>query len=460
MILKTLRPYQEEASDRAMQHDGFFLFMEQRTGKTLTALNIVDQRKPRYVLIITVKKGVRVWNKEIKESIKPDWPCTISVTYYQDAYKHRKMWRELFRRRKAQGETTMVICDECHYLKKRGSWHSRVVRSLGKLATYRLGLTGTPLSPRSNVKRRKLVVTSGLQDIWAQFAFIDPNVLGTATAFEERYLKKGGFRGFQVVGYRNTKELKRLIHEYSYRKLLKEVQKKRTKIKRTKLFCELDKKTRRAYDLMERKMYTIVDGRKVTIPLIMSRSTKLQQIAGGFIKDTEEGDIIDLGFAKLEMLQKRLERIFRKDHGKKVVVCAKFTHELDLIARLCSSMDLTHQLIKGGVDFDGTFDTQVMLLQVASGVAIDLSAADDFFFYSLPHKHIDYEQARFRILSYHKRQARFWFLLAKRTIDELVYEACTKKKDLVSLILDYRRNQNEQFDCNRRSRPVHFRLRQ
>lgn len=441
MLLKPLRDYQEEAVRRALPHPGFFFFLEQRTGKTLCALALANKRKPRYLLIITIKKGVRVWNKEIKESLKIDWKCRVSVTYYQDLYKNRKMWRAWMRK---HGHEAMVIVDEIHTIKKRGAKVGRVVRDLGKLARYRLGLTGTPISPRSNVKRKRLTVTAGLQDAWSQFDFIDSSIFGSYESFEKRHLIKGGFRGFQVIGYRNKKSFYKKLHKYSYRKLLSEVQEKKTKVKRTKVMFELEPRVRRVYDQLERQMYTYVNGRKITIPLIATRTVKLQQITGGFIKDTEENEILDLGLAKLQRLQQLLEKILRKDHGRKIVICAKFIRELDLIERLCSSMGLTHQVIKGGVEFDGSFNVQVTLIQIQSGVAIDLAAADDFIFYSLSHKHIDYEQAKFRILSYAKRQARYYYLLAKRTIDELVYEAATKKKDLTTLILDhYRRNQND-----------------
>jgi hypothetical protein len=460
MLIKKLRVSQEEAVSRAMEHDGFFLFMEQRTGKTLTALAIAEKRKPAVIFIITILKGIRVWKEEIKQSLKIDWPCQVVITHYQGLYKHRKTWRAKFREWKKASKDAIIICDESHFIKKRGSKIGRVVRSIGKLARYRLALTGTPLSPRSSVKRRKrtapkLTVLSGMQDAWAQFDFINPAVFGKYEKFQKKYLLLGGFRGFQVIGYRNQKHFNKILHQYSYRKLLKEIQEKQTKIRRIKVSFKLDKRTRKAYDLMDRKMYTIVNGRRIAIPLLVSRTIKLQQIAGGFIKDTEENEILDIGLSKLERLERLLERIVSKDHGEKVVICAKFIHELDLIERLCSSMGLTHQTIKGGVEFDGEFNVQVMLIQIQSGVAIDLAKANSFIFYSLSHKHIDYEQAKFRILSYSKQRATYYYLLAKDTIDELVYEACTKKKDLITLILDhYRRNQNEQFARTRGSRRI------
>ena len=72
MLKKTLRWFQDEAVAKALPHPGFMLFMEQRTGKTLTSLALVQKRKPKFLFIVTVKRGVAVWKKEIKESLKID----------------------------------------------------------------------------------------------------------------------------------------------------------------------------------------------------------------------------------------------------------------------------------------------------------------------------------------------------------------------------------------------------
>jgi SNF2 family DNA or RNA helicase len=256
MLKTTLRSHQVEAVEKALPYPGFCLFMEQRTGKTLTALAIVEKRKPRLLMIVTVKNGKKVWKDQIAEHLEIDWPMQVVITHFQELHLTRANWRKFFREY-SKGDI-MVICDESHLIKRRGSQAARIVRSLGKLAAWRLALTGTPLSPRSNVKRRKrstsLIVTDGLEDIWSQFDFIDPAILGSAEDFERRYLVKGGFRGFKVIGYRNKPELRKLIEKYSYRKLLAEVQEKKTQIRRIKVKVKLRPATRQIYGELDKKM--------------------------------------------------------------------------------------------------------------------------------------------------------------------------------------------------------------
>lgn len=455
MLKTTLRPHQIEGVEKSLPHPGFCLFMEQRTGKTLTALAIVEKRKPRLLMIVTVKNGKKVWKDQIAEHLEIDWPMQVVITHFQELHLTRANWRKLFREY-TKGDI-MVICDESHLIKRRGSQAARIVRSLGKLAAWRLALTGTPLSPRSNLKRRKrstrLEVTDGLEDIWSQFDFIDPTILGTAEEFESRYLVKGGFRGFKVVGYRNKSELRKLIEKYSYRKLLGEVQEQKTKIRRVKLKIPLTSKTRGIYEELDKKMNAFVNGVRVTIPLLAAKTQKLQQVASGFLIDRERDKVHRIGTEKLQALERLLRKIFSQGHGTKVVICAKFIPEIEAISKLISRMGLTHQLISGKSPFSGKFEVDVTVIQVQSGVAIDLSEADTFIFYSCSHKHTDYEQARFRVLSFDKQAVVYYYLLASDTVDEIVYEATTKKRDLTTLVLDhYRRKRNEQSDRNRSRR--------
>jgi hypothetical protein len=121
-------------------------------------------------------------------------------------------------------------------------------------------------------------------------------------------------------------------------------------------------------------------------------------------------------------------------------------------------MGLSHQVIAGGSEYSGGFKVRVTVIQIQSGIAIDLADANSFIFYSMSQDYIDYEQARFRILSFSKRQATFYYLLARDSMDELVYESQTRKKNLSTLVLEHYRRKYEQSDRIGSRRSVHRRL--
>jgi hypothetical protein len=75
-------------------------------------------------------------------------------------------------------------------------------------------------------------------------------------------------------------------------------------------------------------------------------------------------------------------------------------------------------------------------MQIQSGMAVDMSQADDIIFYSTDYSYLNLEQARFRVLAYAKEYARYYFLLAEGTIDEQIFQAVTQKKNLAKLVVD------------------------
>src|SRR5947208_90550 len=170
-LLVKLRPYQLEAVAKALplmrDGGGFGLWLEQRTGKTLTALAIADVVQPKHLWVICPKAGgaaPEVWWREIGKWMKlhkglDDTQIRIE-NYEQWVSKRRKLYIEAKSLR-----DLMIVCDESHYIKARGAARSRVVRRLGSFARWRLALTGTPIA-------------QGIQDAWAQFDFIDPAIFG------------------------------------------------------------------------------------------------------------------------------------------------------------------------------------------------------------------------------------------------------------------------------------------
>ena len=97
MIRTDLRPYQEEAVAAARPHDGFCLFPEQRTGKCLVSLAIVDERKPDVLIILCPKKAVLTWDTEIDKHLDNNWGCEIYIITYQEPVKNLELRKEWYK---------------------------------------------------------------------------------------------------------------------------------------------------------------------------------------------------------------------------------------------------------------------------------------------------------------------------------------------------------------------------
>jgi len=443
-VLKTtLRSYQSEAVVAALQHDGFALFPEQRTGKCLIALAIVEARKPDIVVIVCPKKARATWESEIEKHLDLDWECAFYIINYQQPVKNlalRGHWYRFTKTFVEDGGTLMVIADESHHIKKPGTAQSRFVRTIGKRAQWRLALTGTPID-------------KGYEQLWATFDFIQNKVaFGTYEQFKNRYVlydekeRRDGRQYKVITGYQRGPELLKIVHRYSYRITFNEARiamgKKPIIIHKRKVYFDLNKKSRRLYDEMDKEMQVIVDGLTIESPLPVTKIQKLQQICGGFLlmykervpgKKKRERLVVPTGDEKLTALMELLSGM----DDRKLVICARFTHEIKAINELLDEFRWTHKEISGSSEFDGKFDTDVVVLQVRSGLGFDLSEANTYIFFSWDHSYIVFEQSRFRIMDMERTtQINYHFLMARNTIETEYYEAIARKKDFSALVLD------------------------
>lgn len=365
------------------------------------------------VLIVAPKSVFTVWQKAIREegsNLVEYWLTNYDQLTNRSTRKKLRTW--------LRASKSMVILDEAHRIKRRGSKQSKACRTFARVTTYRLALTGTPIA-------------QGIQDTWAIFDFIEPGLFGKFEEFQERYLEMGGYQGRKVVGTKRLKEFMRILHEHSARIRLKEVSKKPVRIRRLKHYVELEPSARRHYEELERELVTETRKLRVETPLVIMLSMRLQQICGGFLSDGVTTQ--QISSAKLWALAQHLR------HGQPQVICCRFLAEMDLIEQECLKHRLPITIIKGGQPLTEPFTEGVAIVQIQSGLGIDLSAAKQIIWYSWDYSFINYEQMRFRVLSRIQTQVDYRFLLVKNTIDDLIYEAVTSKRRLSDLVCDHYR---------------------
>ena len=295
MLLTELRPSQLEAVEKAKTLGGFALYGQQRTGKTLTAIALMDTWKPPHVLIVCRTKGISVWQLELQKHWEADWDVSIEILSFGEFIYHRDQWIRWAKKLKGD---LMVIVDESHRIKRRGSKSSRGLRTLGRQAKYRLILSGTPIS-------------QGNQDAWAQFDFIQPGVFGTYQEFEDRFLNVVTVHTpdkswKKIKGPKNLKEFNRIYHQYCYRVTLDEVRGKRTMIRRVQKTAELSPVNRLLYDTIMDELEAECNGFFVETAEKLGAILKCQQITGGFVKDAD-GEWRQTGTEKLDLLCKTIE---------------------------------------------------------------------------------------------------------------------------------------------------------
>lgn len=453
-----LKSYRAEARDKAIAEmevgGGFLLINEQRTGKTQIALAIAEHfrtKAPNCLLIVCPKAAIKVWEEAVAEEYKRGTFAEIIITNYEQIAINRIAWYKWADKIKNR---FIVIADEVHMIKDRGSKRSGALRTLAKRARYKLGLTGTPIE-------------KSLVDCWPLFDFINPKIFGPyddqidkktkkvkKIGFDTRYVIWGGFRNHEIVGYQNEKEFKKIFHKHSYRITLNEAKERDGKppviLHYQRALFELSGRTRKIYDELQEKLYAEIDKKKIKVKNVLACITKLQQITGGFLRETWLEEVPTkkrgrfrlvkrfkdhpIGDEKIEKLHEKLRSL--RPNSKFIIIC-RYLWEIETLYAWLLKHGYQIDIVRGGMPYVGKIRGDGLLLQIASGVAVDMSEADTIFFYSTDYSSIKFEQARFRILAYDKdRTGRYVFLLAKNTVDELIYEAISQKKKLADLVID------------------------
>ncbi len=316
-----------------------------------------------------------------------------------------------------------IIADEIHRIKSASGKASMFLSRLGDKTRGKLGLTGTPM-PHSPL------------DIYAQYRFLDKGIFGTSYhAFKNRYAIMGGFQGHQVMGYQKQDELQKKFSSMAYQvgsdvldlpeamHVVREV--------------ELTKETRRHYNDMYREFSVMIGDQQINAANALSKLLRLQQITSGYLPVSTPLGVVRVGTEKQDELCEVFEDLAVTEP---VVVFARFRHDLDEIKRACQKSGRRYAELSGRENELASWQgggADVIGVQIqAGGVGIDLTRARYCVYYSVGYSLGDYEQSLARVhRPGQKHPVTYIHLVATKTVDEQVYDALDKRKQVVEEIL-------------------------
>ncbi len=333
----------------------------------------------------------------------------------------------------------LMVVDESTRIKTPGAKRTKNIIKVGKSAVSRRILSGLP-------------ITQGPLDYFAQFQFLDPNILGFGSmyAFRNRYALLGGYLGKEVMGYANLDELIALVDPHSFRVEREECMDLPPKTY-TKRFTHLGVVQKQLYDSMARDLVAEFAGGEVHATIVLTQLLRLQQITGGFLPIPEDDgsyqgrvDAIPGTNAKIQALMEVLE-----EAPGKVIIWARFRAELGLIANhiLKEFGEGSGVLFHGGVS---QADRKVALLSFqdpnspikyfianaqTGGLGLTLTEAQTVVYFSNSFSLEERLQSEDRC---HrgglKHPVTYVDLVAKDTLDTKVLDALRTKKNMATLI--------------------------
>lgn len=449
-----IKPFDHQvvAYNLGISNNAAAFLMEQGTGKTLAAIATAGFRvlrgQVKKILVTCPTSVVSVWPKELDtfadfhyearalvgpvkkkcqmlEGFSVPGGAAIAIVNYESAWRMEaeiKAWAP-----------DMVIADESQRIKTPGARQSKGMHNIGKLAKYKLILTGTPVS-------------NGPLEFWSQYKFLDPTIFAPSFfAFRNRYAVMGGFQRHQIVAYQNLPELTQKAHSIAFRVTKAEALDLPETINQN-LYCTLEPAAASVYNqLLRESVAELSADVSITAVNVLARLLRLSQVAGGFYRDEEEV-LHTVSTAKMDLFKETLDDLLGA--GKKIVVFARFIPEIDGIVNYLKKSNIKYSLIKGSVptaergdqvdQFQNDPEVRVFVAQIqTAGLGITLHAADTAIFYSLDYSFANYDQCRARILRIGQRNTcTYIHLLAEKTVDETVMEALATKKNVADAVVD------------------------
>lgn len=451
------KPYdhQRKAFYLSRDKEAFALLMEQGTGKTKV---IIDNAAYLYgrdeisALVVIAPNGVhRNWlSKEIPAHM-PDWCHYKSVFYYsginakdtvkfnevisaQDCLRIFAFNCESFVSKKAvefmykiiMSNKVMLVVDESSRIKTPGAKRTKVITKFAKDVKYKRIMTGTP-------------VTKGPEDVYSQFKFLDPFILGYDSyySFRARYCVMGGYENRQIVSYNNVDELTNSIEGHSFRVLKKDCLDLPDKIYQRHP-VELSKKQRKLYDQLRKDFVTELEGEHLSAPEAITRLLRMQQIICGWFPTEEGGMEIDEKNTRLTALIDLLP-----DIECKVIIWARFKRDIKAIGEALGDKAVSYYGEVSNDDREIAVDrfqndpkVRYFIGQPQSGgIGLTLTAAECAIYYSNSfdlETRMQSEDRCHRIGT--KNNVTYIDFESPKTIDTKIINALREKKNLADTI--------------------------
>lgn len=352
-IFKT-NPYKHQLDALLVSRDepNYALLMEMGTGKTKVVIDtcsyLFGLGRINGLMVVSFKSICTNWaRKEIKDHL-PDH-IDRRVVLWQESTK--KFEQELAQLSKVEpmklhvfviniealasergykaaekflmGHDVMFAIDESTLIKNPTATRTKKAIKLGLLAKFKRIMTGTP-------------VTQSPLDIYAQFAFLDPEILGSTSFYgfrnqyavlRKRYVNGRSFD--EVVGYQRLSELQDRLKAYSFRALKRDCLDLPEKIYETR-YVEPSPAQRRYYEaIRDDALAMLNDGTLVAAPLVITQLLRLRQALCNIAPagDGESAVTIDDQNPRLDAVLEILEEA----GPQKVIIWANFVHSIKLL---------------------------------------------------------------------------------------------------------------------------------
>ena len=454
-MLKWNRPlwkHQEDAIARFSESPYAALFHEMGVGKTTTAIGLLRTKYAKHSEIlptIIFSPLATLWNWKAEFALNAsekvfnevsichgkefDTTKKILIANYEclDSFlKYDKL---------KKFSPKIVLCDEGHRIKNPKSKRFKSLLTISDKAQYRYLLTGTP-------------VLNHYLDLWAQMRFLTAGKeqpWGNYFVFRSQYFVDKNAGMPKALYFPNWQP-----HPKTALELTNIVAEKVSRVEKSQCLdlpplvrkiehVELSPEHRAIYKKLEDELLIEVRNEACVASNALVKCLRLLQIVSGFIPFETHNLTINKNH-KLERLEELVEMLI--PHHK-IIIWATFKENYKAIISNVIN-DRKYSTLTGettdrqeSIDrFQNDPDTRIMLANPqAGGVGVNLTASSYAIYYSRSYSLGDFLQSEARNYrggsEIHDSVTQI-HLVTKNTIDEMVYDALSKKENISQNILD------------------------
>lgn len=415
------RPYQRGAVAWLAKRGYGALLLDTRTGKTKIAIDwlawLAANRGVQTIVIICPKVAIDVWQDELTKNWWGDpyqlydlrrerstqsssrnkwWPSAkqwrspalriVLINHERFSVACQDILKGIGR---LDAETSAIILDESHVIKRPSSKRSRRITRLGRLFKYRAILTATPVSKRNYI-----------DEIYPQWCFMDPSTRDrwpTAKSFRDYFGEWDDSMGFpRFVRPRHTAEYAQLIAENSI-SITREAALGLEPVKYEQIKVAMPDSLRALYKAMVNHPQVLAEEGIEPPEHIFGQFMLSQRMADGVVPRVDGS--FRVWAHKLNEVKRLAAEVPR------CIVCCNFLAELALLRRELKAAGHTVVTVSGATadktsalkEFLNTGRAILLVQPSVVAVAVDLSCAERIVWYSVPTSWILFKQMSDRI---------------------------------------------------------------
>ena len=444
-------PYQQYAIEYIEEHPTAALFLECGLGKTAITLSALyslmfDSFEVRRCLIVAPLRVARdTWPAEIEK-----WDHLKGLTFEVAVGDEKTRLAAI---KNAMRNNTriviinrenvpwliantpwiydMVVLDELSSFKSSKALRFKALRKIRPRIERIVGLTGTP-------------APNGYMDLWAQFRILDQGErLGKfITHYREEYFNLDPFKKFADYEIKpdSAKRINDKISDITVSMQAVEHLKMPELLKQQEIITISESEYGRYQELKRKKVLQLGDE-KVTAKNAASLCGKLSQLANGAIYD-EDGNILEVHERKLDALEDLIEEA----NGKPTLVAYWFRHDYERIKKRIPGV----REIKTSEDIKDWNDKKIrvgLIHPASAGHGLNLQQGGSYMiWFGLTWSLELYEQTNARLWRQGQKSQTVVIkhIIAKGTVDEMIYEALINKHVTQSALMNAVRAQIEE----------------